>query len=493
MNVIYCRLSSDRTGARVGVDTQEKNLRRLAAKDGLSIDEVIADDDLSAYRPGRKDRPGYLRLLSLLKAGKVKHLLVVHPDRLHRDPAELESFLPLAPRLRVHTTMAAPVYDLATSWGKHALRAATNDANLETAHKGDRVGDARERQAEEGVFGGGGRRPYGYGVEVMERRTWDREAGEYRMLPVAVPYLDMARSRPDEAALIQSWARQLLSGVSMCQIVADLNRRGVPTSTGNGRWTARTVQQIITNPRISGHSTRHGEIVKAGAYDAILTEEQRLALNDRFTDPAHRCSPPGSVPRWLGSGIYRCGICDDGDTTKVRRCNGRPVYHHGGHCVRSAAEVDGFVTSVLVARMARADIAEFLTPDRPGVDTASLRDEKLTLLARRDALGVAFAKGEITSTRQLAAGTGYIDARITAIDAELAATAAVSPLDGVADSGDVAAVGKAWSAAPLGQQREILRLLATVTLTAPPQGRYGVFEPLEAVIIEWRDGGDSDA
>jgi DNA invertase Pin-like site-specific DNA recombinase len=87
---VYCRISSDPTGIRAGVDRQETDCRELAAKRGWEVSRVYVDNDISAY--SGKPRPAYKDLLDDVKNGVVDALMVWHLDRLHRAPRELEEF-----------------------------------------------------------------------------------------------------------------------------------------------------------------------------------------------------------------------------------------------------------------------------------------------------------------------------------------------------------------------------------------------------------------
>jgi site-specific DNA recombinase len=96
---IYCRISRDRTGAGLGVERQEQDCRALAERLGLPVEVVLVDNDLSAY--SGKKRPDYERLLEGLRAGRYSAVIVWHPDRLHRSPAELERFIDVIVAARV--------------------------------------------------------------------------------------------------------------------------------------------------------------------------------------------------------------------------------------------------------------------------------------------------------------------------------------------------------------------------------------------------------
>ena len=64
---IYARISLDKVGEAAGVGRQIDACRQLADVEGWSVDEVLVDNDLSAYSGAC--RPEYERLLDLVRPG----------------------------------------------------------------------------------------------------------------------------------------------------------------------------------------------------------------------------------------------------------------------------------------------------------------------------------------------------------------------------------------------------------------------------------------
>jgi site-specific DNA recombinase len=82
---------------RRGVDRQERLCREVAERLGLVIDPgcVFVDNNRSAWQRNRC-RPGWNALLEVIRAGRVGHVIVYHPDRLMRQPRDLEELLTLS-------------------------------------------------------------------------------------------------------------------------------------------------------------------------------------------------------------------------------------------------------------------------------------------------------------------------------------------------------------------------------------------------------------
>jgi hypothetical protein len=294
------------------------------------------------------------------------------------------------------------------------------------------------------------------------------------------PVLDMTRHNPGEAEEIRHWAAELLSGVSLAHLLRELAARGVATVAmtdgrslrKNGKpvthrgWNSRTLKQILTHPRTSGHGVYRGEIVKRHAYEPILDDDIRLALISLFSDPSRKTSP-GNTPKWLGSLIYQCGVCADGTTMSVRNDpRGQPTYRcrAKGHCCWPARPADRYVENVIVARLSRPDVVDLIPRDHE-VDVTALRDELLGLDGRKRDAAQRYALGRIDGA-QLDTITATADQRIGEIRAELSSATAESPLSEFAASQDAQ---RTWEDLSLGRKREIVRQLFTVRLL--PIGR----------------------
>jgi site-specific DNA recombinase len=476
---IYLRISQDRSGEGLGVTRQEGDCRklaeRLAEQAGAVVHvEVFTDNDVSAY--SGKRRKEYERLTAAIDAGQFDIVIAWHPDRLHRSPLELEHFIALIERAKVSVhTVQAGAWDLSTPSGKAIAVTLSAWARYESEHKGARIKAARVQQALAGKFHGG-MRPYGF------------ESDGYAL-------------RPEEAREIVRMYEQIVAGVSLRQIVKDLNTRGIPTATGRGLWTSVAVRDIIRRPRNAGWSTHLGEIVGKAEWPALVSEDTWHAANAVINDPARKTTP-GNTPRWLGSGVYLCGVCGRAELRAGVAGSGRkPVYRcrsrettGQGHVSRDARQLDALVEETVVARLELPDAIAQLSAGygKGGEDTTSLRLEQAAVRQRLDSLASMFAAGEIDE-RQLATASATLKAKITEIDTALASLGMRSPLAELEGKDDIRA---AWfgteedrsDGLSLGSRRAILDMLLTVTVLPAPMGRRAngkYFDP-EFVRMEWK-------
>ncbi|GAA2268498.1 hypothetical protein GCM10010149_06630 [Nonomuraea roseoviolacea subsp. roseoviolacea] len=474
--VDYCRISYDKRGDSEGVETQHLENMDSADELGEEITDTYVDNDLSAF--SGVERPQYQRLLADMAADKVRLIIVRHADRLHRDVEEVTQFIKVARahKVKLYSGMKGSFYNLDKAAGRKELVADTLSASYESDHRGERVSDARKRQARNGAYGGGVR-PYGWGVDtgrvrsvcvnprapISERRYEDR------------PVLDMTRHNEEEAAEIQRWAKDLLAGVPMDQVLRDMAKREVKTvSQKDGRtlkrrgkvvepqgWNSRTIKQILTHPRTSGHAVHQDKIVRRDAYKAIIAEDTQQALIALFADPSRKTSP-GNTPKWLASLIAECDRCDDGTVCTVRNnSQGVPIYRcrAKGHCMAEASQVDARVERVVVKRLSREDIRDLL-PVNVEADVPALREEIVTLTqAKKDAARkVALGKwDEETGDAAIAAAM----TRIEEIRGILRQATTNSPLADFITTDDAQ---RTWDGLSLGRKREIIKLLVTVRL-----------------------------
>lgn len=263
IDVDYLRVSLDKTGAALGVASQHEENAEFAEELGLEIARSFTDNDTSAF--SGVERPGYRELMAQIKAGRVRTLIVWHANRLHRTTEEVTAFIRVARAagLKLYSTSKGEAYNLDKAAGRKALRDDTSEAEYESEHRGERVALARKRQARNGDHGGGVR-PYGWGVDTGRVRSVcvNPKAPTMERVYQDRPVLNMTRHNPAEAAEVRRWAEDVLAGVPMAQILADLAARRVPTVTQadgrtvmragrpaeHGGWDARTIQRILTHP-----------------------------------------------------------------------------------------------------------------------------------------------------------------------------------------------------------------------------------------------------
>lgn len=436
---VYVRISKDRVGAGLGVDRQAKDCRRLAEQLGWHVAVVHSDNDLSAY--SGKPRPGYRALLDDLRSRRVNGVISWHSDRLHRSPVELEEYISVCDPAGAptHCVQAGPL-DLSTPSGRLVARQLGAVARYEVEHAVERVKAAKLQAATAGKYRGGNR-PFGYepdGVTILE----------------------------SEAREIRAMVERLLAGDALRAIVRDLNDRKITTTRG-GAWGTASLRKVVRRPRNVGLVDHHGEIVAKAEWPPLITEDKWRAVVALLDDPS-RNTGASRERRYLGAGLYMCGVCGDLLRSARTGSSGKPGYRcrSGTHIVRAAEPLDRLVRDVVVARLSRSDAADLFGPDATE-DLASLHTDAAAIRERLDELARLYAEGAVDA-RQLSQGTGRLKARLVDVESVIAGVGAGSALDGMIGIADPGAV---YDDLPLSRQRRVVDALLNVTVHP---GRRGV-------------------
>ena len=471
---VYTRLSQDRKGEAVVVARQERACRDLAERLGWEVAGVYEDNDKSAY--GHRPRPRYLQMLEDVQAGKVTALLAYHSDRLYRHPSDLEELVRLADvhGLQIATAQSGDL-DLSTSAGRMVARILGSTARGEVERMAERIKAGKGDAASRGAWQGG-QRVYGYEQVPLASR---------------VPGGSALRVVPEEAELVREASRRVIAGESLRAIARDLNASGRTTTQGRP-WSGSTLRKVLLRPTTAGLRASAGEALGKGQWEPLLPEEEWRGVRAVLSDPNRRTTER-YARRYLGSGLYLCGVCGGpltGNTTAgggpgrraaAYRC--RVADRDGArHVVRGVERLDAFVVDVLVERLSRPDAAVAYAPLPE--DTTPLHTEAAALRARMDEAARGWAVGSLTQA-QLLAATNEMRARLEGTEARIAQAQQGSALDGLTGAEDVRGT---WEAMSLDRRRAVLDLLVTVTVLPRehagrlPGGAY--FDPT-AVRFDW--------
>lgn len=429
---LYLRQSLDRDGTGLAIDRQRDQCREYAESLGWTITSEYVDNDVSASK-GR--RPAYEQMLTDVEAGRLDGIVAWHLDRLHRQPAELESFID-----RTHGVALATVsgdVDLSTSMGRLVARLLGNVARHEIEHKSERQKAAGMQAASMGKPPTG-RRAFGYSPDGT--------------VPV-----------PGEAEMIRDAYTALLAGDSLRAIVRRWNDAGSRTDKGNV-WRPDSVRDCLLRARNAGLRQYHGVTVTEGTWEAIVSEDTWRATVSVLTDPARRTTPD-TRRKYLLSGLARCGVCH-GKVITARSSTGRRTYRcpDRKHISVSAQPIDDYVTRATRVRLSGTDSVP--RDDSPEDDDGrGLRQEAVTLAARLDEANAMFASGGMD-------GGSYV--KVTATIRDRAAE--VDRLrDAASRSTVLSRVTRAdaledWDDLDIDRQRSVIDALMTVELHSPGRG-----------------------
>jgi len=463
---VYCRISDDRAGAGLGVARQEADCRALCEARGWTIAEVLVDNDRSAY--SGQPRHGYDRLMELIKGKQIDAVVAWHPDRLHRSPRELESFIDAVEAAHVQVvTVQGGEYDLSTAAGRMTARVVGAVARHESEHKSERITRKHAELAAAGKVGGGGTRPFGFEP-------------------------DRVTVREPEAEVIREAARRIAAGEAIRGVVRDLTARGVTSPTGKP-WPITTFRRMITSPRIAG-LRQHGRDVDGRAL--VVGEASWPAIVDRGTweacrrvvhDPSRKAARPARRYLLTG-GIARCGLCDaklvarpKGDGRRSYVCARGPGFDG---CGKLRALAEPFEDLIVLAVLARLDGPGLAAAVDRRADPSS--DDGATELAqveaRLDELARMFANGEIGRREWLAART-TLDARRETLTGRLAAQARTSAIATLAEGDGL--LSDRWAELSFDKQRAVLAAVLDRVIVNPAVRGRNTFDPAR-FSLDWQ-------
>lgn len=455
---IYCRMSEDREGGGLGVDRQREDCEALATDLGLTVVRVYTDNDLSAY--SGKPRPGYQQMLDDLRTGLYGTVLAWHTDRLHRRPAELEEYIDVCEPRNVQTrTVKAGALDLTTATGRWQARQLGAMARYEVERMIERQRRARDQKVQRGEWSGGPR-PYG----------WEPDG----VTPIV-----------EEIAVIREVTDAVLAGASIRALAADLNDRSLLTSTG-ARWDGSSLVRMLKRPRNAGILQHRGEEAGPSKWDAAIDEPTWRSLRGVLDDPS-RIPSASNVRKYLGSGLYLCGVCGEA-LTSFSKGTGKPAKYkcRKNSCVlRDLVLLDKWVQAYLLKRLQEPDAGDLFT--RRTEDAGDVKGAQADLKAARDnldELAAAFGAGEI-DMQEWRVARASARTRKEAAEAVLASAVTVNPLVGLLGASDMAA---AWDAMDLSRQRTAVDFAMTVKVLPSRVGRQpgGAYWDPDAVSIEWK-------
>jgi len=519
--IIYCRISRDREGAGLGVERQREDCEALAKQLGVEVVAVYTDNDLSAY--SGKPRPGYQQLLNDLRDGQADTVLAWHTDRLHRSPAELEEYIDVCEPRRVETrTVKAGHLDLTTATGRMIARQLGVQARYEVERMVERQRRTRDQMAEQGK-NFGGRRPFGYegdritpralwcpscgveeGFSVVQRCSSCSHAGQF--VPgrvcgscgaregVAVVALcgcgaDAEVVEGSEAWHVRWAADAILAGASLQSIAAAWNEKKVATSTG-GEWAGPEVRSMMVRPRNAGIIRHRGQEAGPARWPALLEEPLWRSVVAVLSDPSRRTSP-GNERKYLGTGLYECGLCPSPNSVRTvtsNRKGGRHELAYGcrisKHVVRKAEPVDAYVQTVVLDRLSRDDAAELLAEREDPVDVRGAQRDMREARETLDALAEQLGAGEMDVQEWRVARKSARE-RLENAERVLARAVDVNPVAGLIGADDVDAE---WERLDLSRKRAVVSYLMSVKLLPARRGRIpgGGYFDSDSVEITWK-------
>ena len=351
---LYARFSTDRQSEN-SLPDQFRVCERLAGQHGF---EVVARFQDAAISGGTVQRPGYQSLLTGARNGHFDVIVAEDTSRLWRNMAEQS---PRLAELR-DIGIAVVTHDLDTRQESSAILGAVTGAMADhyRAEIGRRTRRGLEGRARQQKLTGG--RAYGYrqvdGRRIVDedqatvvREIFERYAGGESALSIAA---DLNKRRiPSPGA---AWKRELRrrgGWVASC-IVGDPNRgvgivnndlyRGL-VIWNRSRWVRAATdgkrRRRVINPRSQWveHADESIRIVPEALWKAVKRRqaEQTTRVGSRISAGLSKSQAlrTGRQPRYLFSGMLKCGLCGSTYTLADARTYQCASYVNGRACTNA--------------------------------------------------------------------------------------------------------------------------------------------------------------
>nr|WP_231982415.1 recombinase family protein [Mycobacterium sp. E787] len=426
-----------RGGDGLGVARQEQDCRELAARLGLTVadDHVYVDNDTSAY--SGKRRPGFEAMLDAMKNHRFDVLLCWHTDRLYRSMKDLERLIDIAELARVPIrTAQGGELDLSTSAGRMVARILGSVARQESEHMSERRIRANRQKA---------------------------EAGKWQSANRTFGYTMKGEPLEPEASAVRKAALEVLGGKSIQGVAREWKAAGLVGTRGRP-FNAPGVRRLLINPRCAALKTHQGKVIGPGNWTPLIDANTHKGLVALLSDP-ERVICTSFERKYIGSGLYRCGICNDGTTMKAaqpggKRAGGRRyVCREHAHLVRAGEPLDKFVERQIIDILSSPNAHLLL--DNQDIDLDDLNVRREALVCRKDAVRRAHNAGSLDESEYLS-DLADLAAQIAACDAELAAATRTSPAARLVAAGEQ--VWERWKAMSPSEQAQAVDEVATVTI-----------------------------
>lgn len=342
---LYVRVS---TGYQVDKDSlphQKKELKNYC-KHVLHIPEerIMIFEDAGKSAKNTK-RPAFERMMQMVRAGQISHVLVYKIDRVSRNLVDFSLMYDDFKKNRVVFISLNEQFDTSSAIGEAILKIILVFAELERKMTSERVMDIMLGRAKNGLWNGANV-PFGY--------AWDD------VLQFPVPH-------PTEADIIKFMYDFYEREQSSCRLRDYLNGHDIPTKRG-GEWTSKTVADIIRNPMYKG-TYRYN--YRESARGKIKPKEEWIVLEDVFTPLVSKeqwencnkimdsnaaarnnmCSQSKKKYYHVFGGLLRCGVCGSNmicDKDRPRENGFFPsIYRCGNRWRKNTCKAKGVTDVVL--------------------------------------------------------------------------------------------------------------------------------------------------
>lgn len=440
----YVRLSQDRKKDGTKVENQLDEITAKAERDGVTIDRIYTDNDISAV--SGKHRPDYDRLLTDIQNGDIGIVYVWHTDRLIRRTKDIDPLTVLAKAVGGIDIrqVTGPPMDLLSPAGIMQLQMATSVSEFEGRHKAERAELSYWRAVDDGKAPAS--RIFGYDRETVIR---------------------------SEAAIVREVFEWIAAGESIRGAVRRLSEAGIVNQRGDA-WQRFTVRTMLRNPRYIGERAyslggTDFQIIgdKPGNWEPIIDRPLFQQVQNILTRP-ERKTVNDNTRKFLGPGFYTCGGCGWNMTTKYIGCHrpdetGYRKPRRGYTCNKCrlsrsyADQIDDLVTAQIVDYLASDEFRAAMAAKSEGGRFAECAREHSELEIESGLIVSELSQMPLTDRVNRAGVTArarVVSERMAQLEADMAHLREMTALAKLSSATDPA---RAWLAESISTRQQIAK------------------------------------
>lgn len=383
---LYVRVSTAHQIDKDSLPFQRQELTNYS-KYALGIDDFEIFED-AGYSAKNTDRPKYQEMMSRIRNKEFSHILVWKIDRISRN---LRDFSEMYDELKVYNIAFISKneqFDTSSAMGEAMLKIILVFAELERKLTGERVFSIMLSRAEKGLWNGA-TPPIGYKSSLESK----------------FPEID-----DKEARIVQYIYKLYENTASTSSVAFQLNSELVKTKR-DGKWTAKTVGDILHNPfyigtyrynvKTSGKRRWKDEkewVVVEDNHPAIISIEQFNHVNEMLTAnyKGNGEFQRSSINIHIFSKMLYCGKCGSSFNAglDVARKDGySPSRYtcHSNHFNNNLANCNNFVSDITLMPFILNYVSNFINLQSKITQKHSPRDIERILLrgnAFADTIGI---------------------------------------------------------------------------------------------------------
>ncbi len=354
-DAIYTRQSVDRMDS-ISVESQVEFCKKEVVTGQF---KVYTD---KGYSGKNIDRPAFSEMLSDIRAGKIRRVIVYRLDRISRSVLDFANVIDIFKRHHVEFVSTMEKFDTGTPIGKAMLMIVTVFAQLERETIQQRVIDAYASRSKRGFYMGG-RVPFGFtlkdtvidGIRTKMYEPIEHEAEVVRLIysmysSPQTSFGDVIRQLEKMGVTKRDgnlWGRSRLRDLVINPVYVRADYRLYDFFKGQGTNIANLPEDFIgTNGAYlySGADTKRKTVSLKG-HTLVLAPHEGLVDSDTWLKCRSKClcnksiaKPVKAKATWL-AGKIKCAHCGYALTAKVYRCKTKSdnryylctgKYHAGG-------------------------------------------------------------------------------------------------------------------------------------------------------------------